>query len=93
MAARYVRELREHSPGPYLLGGYSGGGIVAIEMARHKPRRCIVLQRPQRVCDLVPGRDRDWAEAAVSASAVQGRVHVWEEAKMSMYRMGVEAGL
>ena len=34
MASRYVAELREHSTGPYLLGGYSGGGIVALEMAR-----------------------------------------------------------
>jgi propionyl-CoA synthetase len=41
---------------------------AAIEMARHKPRRCIVLQRPQRGCDLVPGRDRDWAEAEASGA-------------------------
>jgi thioesterase domain-containing protein len=34
MATRYVAELRAHSPGPYLLGGYSGGGAVALEMAR-----------------------------------------------------------
>ena len=34
MASRYVAELRAHSTGPYLLGGYSGGGIVALEMAR-----------------------------------------------------------
>lgn len=35
MAERYVRELRAYQPdGPYLLGGYSGGGVVAIEMAR-----------------------------------------------------------
>ncbi len=34
MAARYVDELRRHSSGPYLIGGYSGGGIVALEMAR-----------------------------------------------------------
>jgi acyl transferase domain-containing protein/thioesterase domain-containing protein/acyl carrier protein len=34
MARRYVAELRDHGPGPYLLGGYSGGGIVALEMAR-----------------------------------------------------------
>ena len=33
MASRYVAELRAHSDGPYLLGGYSGGGIVALEMA------------------------------------------------------------
>ncbi|MFO1061886.1 MAG: AMP-binding protein, partial [Dongiaceae bacterium] len=43
---------------------------AAIEMARHKPRRCIVLQRPQRVCDLASGRDRDWAAAAASAAPV-----------------------
>lgn len=35
MADRYVAELRAYQPdGPYLLGGYSGGGVVAIEMAR-----------------------------------------------------------
>ncbi|HEX7096492.1 MAG TPA: thioesterase domain-containing protein, partial [Acidimicrobiales bacterium] len=33
MAARYVAALRAFTPGPYLLGGYSGGGIVALEMA------------------------------------------------------------
>jgi acyl transferase domain-containing protein/thioesterase domain-containing protein/acyl carrier protein len=34
MAARYVAELREHAPGPYLLGGFSGGGLVTVEMVR-----------------------------------------------------------
>jgi thioesterase domain-containing protein/NAD(P)-dependent dehydrogenase (short-subunit alcohol dehydrogenase family)/acyl carrier protein len=34
MARRYLSELRSHGPGPYLLGGYSGGGSVALEMAR-----------------------------------------------------------
>jgi thioesterase domain-containing protein len=35
MAARYVGSIREVCPrGPYLLGGYSLGGIVAYEMAR-----------------------------------------------------------
>jgi thioesterase domain-containing protein/acyl carrier protein len=35
MAAAYLTEVREVQPhGPYLLGGYSGGGIVAFEMAR-----------------------------------------------------------
>jgi propionyl-CoA synthetase len=41
---------------------------AAIGMARHKPRRCLILQRPQRGCDLVPGRDRDWGEAAAAAA-------------------------
>ena len=34
MAARYVAELRAAHAGPYLLGGYSGGGIVTFEMVR-----------------------------------------------------------
>jgi thioesterase domain-containing protein len=35
MAAEYVAAVREVQPqGPYLLGGYSGGGIVAFEMAQ-----------------------------------------------------------
>ncbi len=34
MAERYVTELRAHAPGPYLLGGFSGGGLVTLEMAR-----------------------------------------------------------
>lgn len=35
MAADYLSEVRQVQPhGPYLLGGFSGGGIVAYEMAR-----------------------------------------------------------
>lgn len=35
MAEAYIAEIRALQPeGPYLLGGYSGGGIVAFEMAR-----------------------------------------------------------
>lgn len=35
MAAAYLRDVREQQPhGPYLLGGYSMGGVVAFEMAR-----------------------------------------------------------
>jgi thioesterase domain-containing protein len=34
MATAYVAEIRELQPeGPYMLGGYSGGGLVAYEMA------------------------------------------------------------
>jgi propionyl-CoA synthetase len=32
----------------------------AIELADHKPDVCIVLQRPQHLCELTPGRDLDW---------------------------------
>jgi len=35
MAARYIEEMRAVAPnGPYLLAGYSFGGLVAFEMAR-----------------------------------------------------------
>ncbi|MEO6596882.1 MAG: SDR family NAD(P)-dependent oxidoreductase [Planctomycetota bacterium] len=35
MATAYLAELREIQPhGPYFLGGYSGGGVVAFEMAQ-----------------------------------------------------------
>jgi propionyl-CoA synthetase len=44
----------------------------AIEMAKSKPARCIVLQRPELGCDLVTGRDIDYAEA-VSAAKADGR--------------------
>jgi len=35
MAARYLGEVRAHQPaGPYHLGGWSMGGVIAVEMAR-----------------------------------------------------------
>jgi acyl transferase domain-containing protein/thioesterase domain-containing protein len=35
MAAQYIAAIREVQPrGPYLLGGYSGGGVIAFEMAQ-----------------------------------------------------------
>lgn len=35
IAAHYVTQLLEHNPnGPYALGGYSFGGIIALEMAK-----------------------------------------------------------
>jgi propionyl-CoA synthetase len=42
----------------------------AIELAGHKPERCVILQRPQAVAALTAGRDLDWAEALAGASAV-----------------------
>ncbi len=40
---------------------------AAIEQATAKPDACIVLQRPQLRCDLVPGRDRDYGELMAAA--------------------------
>src|ERR1700755_2590952 len=42
----------------------------AIALASAKPSACIILQRPQQTCDLVSGRDHDWADlrrAAIEA--------------------------
>ena len=40
----------------------------AIEMAKHKPEFCLILQREQHTCDMIPGRDLDWATATAAAT-------------------------
>ena len=39
----------------------------AIELSRHKPRWCVVLQRLQATAPLAAGRDLDWAEQMAAA--------------------------
>ncbi|MBD0414274.1 propionyl-CoA synthetase [Oryzicola mucosus] len=39
----------------------------AIALSRHKPERCVILQREQFSCDLIEGRDVDYAEAVDAA--------------------------
>ena len=41
----------------------------AIEQSRHKPERCIILQRKVRPCALTPGRDVDWKAEMDAATA------------------------
>jgi propionyl-CoA synthetase len=43
----------------------------ALQLAKHQPAHCVVLQRDVHRCDLVPGRDLDWRAAAASASPVE----------------------
>jgi propionyl-CoA synthetase len=43
----------------------------AIELASHKPRRCVILQRPQLAAPLVPGRDLEWGDFMSGAEAVE----------------------
>jgi propionyl-CoA synthetase len=43
----------------------------AITLASAKPDGCIILQRPQHGCDLVAGRDHDWAELRSKAMAAK----------------------
>ena len=41
---------------------------AAIAMARHKPERCIIVQRSMDRAELIPGRDIDWQEAMAGAA-------------------------
>jgi propionyl-CoA synthetase len=40
----------------------------AIDTAKQKPERCIILQRPQLAADLISPRDLDWSEALAGAT-------------------------
>jgi propionyl-CoA synthetase len=40
----------------------------AIELAKHKPERCLIYQRPMQRAELVRGRDLDWHEALAAAT-------------------------
>ena len=41
---------------------------AAIALSPHKPRSCLILQRPELACDLVPGRDQDLLAAEEAAA-------------------------
>src|SRR5881396_1449187 len=43
----------------------------AIELSRHKPERCVILQRSQAVAPLAKGRDLDWNDFTAGAEAVE----------------------
>jgi len=40
----------------------------ALDIAAHKPDRCIIVQRAARRAELAPGRDLDWDDALAGAS-------------------------
>jgi propionyl-CoA synthetase len=39
----------------------------AIELAKHKPECCVLLQRPQATATLIAGRDHDWSSLLAKA--------------------------
>ena len=41
---------------------------AAIDLARHKPDKCVILHRPMQDAELVEGRDLDWSEAMAGAA-------------------------
>jgi propionyl-CoA synthetase len=42
----------------------------AIELARHQPASCVIVQRPQAIAALTAGRDLDWEQAMAGAQPV-----------------------
>lgn len=43
---------------------------AAIELAEHKPEKCLIYQRPQSTASMIEGRDLDWYDAMHTAEAV-----------------------
>src|SRR2546422_461907 len=43
----------------------------ALELATVKPRRCIILQRPEERAPMIAGRDCDWTELMAAARGVE----------------------
>jgi propionyl-CoA synthetase len=41
---------------------------AAIALSPHKPLACLILQRPEQPCTLIPGRDQDLLEAEAEAA-------------------------
>ena len=39
----------------------------AIRLAKHKPEKCIILQRPMKPAEMIAGRDLDWEEEMQAA--------------------------
>ncbi len=44
---------------------------AAISMVEHPPQHCVVVQRDRLRCDLIEGRDLDWADVMATATPVE----------------------
>jgi len=42
----------------------------AIELAKHKPQSCVLLQRPQATASMIAGRDHDWTSLLAKSKPV-----------------------
>ena len=43
----------------------------AIRLAKHKPEKCIILQRPMQPAEMIAGRDLDWEEEMWNGKAAR----------------------
>jgi thioesterase domain-containing protein len=66
MAAQYSAAIRVVQPhGPYLLGGFSGGGVIAFEMAqqlRRQGEKVAIIALLDTFSPIVPRRHYTWRE-------------------------------
>ncbi|HZI06338.1 MAG TPA: alpha/beta fold hydrolase, partial [Archangium sp.] len=84
MAAYYVEALRTVQPtGPYLLGGWSLGGVVAYEMARQFQRAGEQVEL-LALLDSRPHQDGDASEAEVSRIAMHFAWDLFRTAGMEL---------
>ena len=78
-AAELATRINDCTPVAILAGscGIEGARVVAykplldkaIELATHKPRGCLILQRPMLQAEMTAGRDVDWAAAVLKAKS------------------------
>jgi thioesterase domain-containing protein len=84
IAAQYVAAIRRiQAHGPYLLGGYSGGGAIAFEMAQQLlgvGEETAFLALLDTYAPLVPERRFTWRERAHSFARL-GPLYVWNKIK------------
>ena len=87
MAAHYVSEVVSQQPdGPYYLGGFSGGGVVALEMARQLTEAGKAVALVLLFDSPAPGYDRmrafPWFQLRNAESVLQyGPSYLWEKVK------------
>ena len=88
MAADYVQEIRAVQPeGPYFLGGFSAGGIVAFEMAR-------ILQTEHERVDVLALLDtKIESRAASSFAASSQRLARWTRTLRFNFHYSMQIGL
>jgi thioesterase domain-containing protein len=86
MAALYISAIRNVQPrGPYLLGGYSGGGVIAVEMAqqlRAAGEKTALIALLDTFSPTVPERCYTWRDrlqelARSGPEYLVGRVRRW----------------
>ncbi|MCC6943203.1 MAG: amino acid adenylation domain-containing protein, partial [Thermomicrobiales bacterium] len=74
IAATYIAEIRRIQPvGPYFLGGYSGGGMIAFEMARQLQQGNAHVALLAIIDHLPVGspREKAWGEALTPGNSLQ----------------------